>query len=306
MINKLNIIRRFIQFYFKAKTKYSVHSPFVFEFVNDILEDDRQYYVFKETDILRGLLQESPDTVEVVDLGAGSHTDGVKKYRNVSSIAKSAVSPHFQCEWLFRICNAYKPLKIIELGTSLGVSTIYFAEGSPQNAVVKTLEGSREIARLAKRNFEWFYNSFKKYGLRFHNSEIVEKVELEDKPHPNFKKIEVIEGNFDETLGKTLKSLGQLDLAFIDGNHRYEPTIRYFKTCLEYITPKSILIFDDVHWSDEMEMAWQEIQSHSSVKVSIDLFWCGIVFFRNENKEKEHFSLIKAAWKPFSWGLFKS
>lgn len=304
MINKINIIRRFISFYFKAKTKYSVHSPFVFEFVNNVLEDDRQYYVFRETEILRGLLKESSDTVEVEDLGAGSHTDGVKKYRKVKSIAQSAVSPDFQCEWLFKICNFYKPLKIIELGTSLGVSTLYISEGSPSDAVIKTLEGSREIARLAQRNFEWFYSSFKKYGMRFHNSEVVENVVFKDKPPANYLKINIVEGNFDDTLPRTLQEIQRLDLAFIDGNHRYEPTMRYFQDCLKFSHTESIFIFDDIHWSAEMEQAWTDIKNHPSVKITIDLFWCGIVFFRNENKEKEHFSLINARYKPFSWGFF--
>ncbi len=303
MIKQFNIFSRFLKFYFRAKTKYSVHSPFVFEFVNDVVEDDRPFYVFKEAEILRGMLLESNDTVEVEDMGAGSHVDGVKKYRKVKSIAASAVSPVFQCEWLFRICNTYKPLNIIELGTSLGISTLYMAEGSPEKASIKTLEGSREIARLAKRNFLWFYDSFKKYGLRLHDNDVTKDLNIINKN--TFNKIDIIEGNFNETHDLALKKLGKLDLCFIDGNHRYEPTIQYFTQCLKYINSNSILIFDDIHWSDEMERAWKEIQDTPSVKLTIDLFWCGIVFFRNENKEKEHFTLIKASWKPFSWGFFK-
>lgn len=301
MMNRLNILRRFIKFYFKAKTKFNVHSPFVFEFVTNVLEDDRQFYVFQEAEILRQRLLESDESVEVTDFGAGSHVDGVNKQRKISSIAASALSPPFQCEWLFRLCNAYKPLNIIELGTSLGVSTLYITEGLPQTATVLTLEGSPHIAQLAQRHFNWFYDAFQQHGLRFHNVQTVSDRDLDTSKQSQTKQknIQIIEGNFDETLQLALNQLKTLDLCFIDGNHRYEPTMAYFEQCLAHVHENSILIFDDIHWSDEMENAWEAVQSHPSVRLTIDLFWCGIVFFRNENREKEHFSLVKASWKPY-------
>jgi hypothetical protein len=54
---------------------------------------------------------------------------------------------------------------------------------------------------------------------------------------------------------------------------------------------ESILVFDDIHWSREMEEAWGIIKSHSSVKCAIDLFFIGIIFFREEFKEKQDFTI---------------
>ncbi len=300
-MNRLNILRRFLKFYARAKTKYNVHSPFVFEFVTNVIEDDRRFYVFQEAEILRQRLLDSEECVEVTDFGAGSHIDGVKKQRKISTIAASALSPAFQCEWLFKICNTYKPLNIIELGTSLGVSTLYLSKGAPENSSILTLEGSPQIARIAQRHFNWYDEAFQKFGLRFHNTKSIEENKYKQNKIDPFKqhKITIIEGNFDETLQLALDRFKTLDLCFIDGNHRYEPTIAYFEKCLAHIHDNSILIFDDIHWSDDMEKAWEAIQSHPSVRLTVDLFWCGIVFFRNENREKEHFSLIKASWKPF-------
>lgn len=307
MLNRIKIIGRFIRFYFQAKTQYSVHSPFVFEFVREIIEDDRMFYVFQEAEVLRGELLKSSETVEVEDFGAGSQSTPKNKTQKVSAIAASALSPAFQCEWLFRICQLYKPLTIMELGTSFGISTLYITEGSPKNSTIKTLEGSPQIAALAQRNFDWFYEIFEKQGLRFSNYAVLE-IELYAQSfnrNPNKNRVEIIKGNFDETLQPTLSQLVTLDFAFIDGNHRYEPTLQYFEKCLPHIHENSILIFDDIHWSVDMEQAWETIKMHPSVKLTIDLFWCGIVFFRHENREKEHFKLIKAKYKPFSWGFFK-
>jgi predicted O-methyltransferase YrrM len=98
-------------------------------------------------------------------------------------------------------------------------------------------------------------------------------------------------GNFDDTLGGILSSLEKLDMVFIDGNHRMEPTLRYFHQMLPKFHEHSIVVFDDIHWSEEMEAAWQGIIEHPSVTCSIDLFFLGFVFFRRDFKVKQHFTI---------------
>ncbi|MDZ7879478.1 MAG: class I SAM-dependent methyltransferase [Saprospiraceae bacterium] len=306
MLNRIKILVRFIGFYFRAKTQYNVHSPFVFEFVQNVLEDDRAFYVFHETDILRGELLASKESIEVEDFGAGSVVDGLKKTRKIRSIAGSALSPAFQCQWLFKTIELYKPLTVIELGTSLGISTLHLAEGAPRRAKIMTLEGSPEIAKAARRNFDWFYDTFRKTGLRHNDPSLLNFDKYADNFSTEFEKhkIEIVVGKFDETLPKVLSAIDVLNFAFIDGNHQRLPTIDYFEQCLTKANDQTVLIFDDIHWSEDMEAAWGAIKGHPRVRLSIDLFWCGIVFFRNENREKEHFDLIKARLKPFSTGLF--
>ena len=107
----------------------------------------------------------------------------------------------------------------------------------------------------------------------------------------NLNNIEIIEGNFDQTLASALKKMPQVDLAFVDGNHRREPTERYFGQLLPAVKNESILIFDDIHWSGEMEQAWDTIIQNPVVSCSIDLFFAGILFFRQEFKEKQHFRI---------------
>ena len=101
--------------------------------------------------------------------------------------------------------------------------------------------------------------------------------------------IQIVTGNFDNTLLPTLSALEKVDLAFIDGNHRKQPTLDYFNAFLQKVTEQSILIFDDIHWSQEMEEAWEEIKNHEAVQYSIDLFFIGLVFFRKDFKKKQDF-----------------
>jgi predicted O-methyltransferase YrrM len=82
-----------------------------------------------------------------------------------------------------------------------------------------------------------------------------------------------------------------VDLLFVDGNHRKEATLEYFNIFLEKATPQSIFIFDDIHWSKEMEEAWKLIQQHNSVTLTIDLFFLGMVFFSKDFKVKQHFPI---------------
>jgi predicted O-methyltransferase YrrM len=88
-----------------------------------------------------------------------------------------------------------------------------------------------------------------------------------------------------------VSAIPQVDLAFIDANHRKKPTLTYFNELLKKITGNAIIIFDDIHWSAGMEAAWNEIKQHPSVMLTVDLFYFGIIFFRPEFKVKQHFRI---------------
>ena len=156
----------------------------------------------------------------------------------------------------------YQSKTLIELGTSLGITTSYLAL-SGANSTVYTLEGSRNIAAIAIDNF--------------------------DKNH--LKNIQLIQGNFEKTIPPLVAKIESVDLLFVDGNHRKQPTIEYFKTFLKKSNNQSIFIFDDIHWSKEMEEAWEVIKQHDSVTLSIDLFFIGLVFFSHDFKVKQHFTI---------------
>ncbi len=198
--------------------------------------------------------------ITVQDYGAGSVIDK-KDQRSLASIAKNAVKPKKFGQLLFRMARHYQPAVILELGTSLGITTSYLSLARPTARII-TLEGARSIAEVARNNFE--------------------------KVLP-LKNISVVEGNFENTLAAVLENEKEVDMAFIDGNHRREPTERYFQQLLAKTHNESILLFDDIHWSREMEEAWETIKSHPSVRGSIDLFFTGIILFRKEFKEKRHF-----------------
>ena len=163
---------------------------------------------------------------------------------------------------MFRIAQYYKPKTILELGTSFGISTAYMASAN-STAGVYTCEGASSIAAIAKQ-------SLNELGLQ---------------------NIHIAEGDFTNTLPILLSQLGKIDLAFIDGNHRKEPTLEYFTKLLNHSTPSTIFIFDDIHWSAGMEEAWEEIKQHPAVTLTIDLFFIGIVILSPDITHKQQFSV---------------
>lgn len=238
-----------------------MHSPFVFDFIERVLNNKNHYQPPSSIEHLRRELLRDKTVLEIQDLGAGSRISASKR-RTVQEVAATAVKPRKFGHFFYRLVKHYQPNVILELGTSLGVTTSYLATANPSARVV-TIEGSEAIYRTAQKNFQ-------QLGLQ---------------------NIKGLQGNFDTVLPSVLTGLDSIDLAYVDGNHRYTPTIEYFHQLLKKTHNHSALIFDDIHWSREMEEAWSAIKNHPEVYCTVDLFFLGLVFFRKEFKEQQHFSI---------------
>jgi predicted O-methyltransferase YrrM len=261
---------KYLRYYLSASNSkgHGMHSPFVFEFITSVLNDKTDYPAYTQVESLRQLLVRDQTLLTVEDFGAGSAVDKTNQ-RSIASIAKNAAKPAKFGKLLYRMIRQYQPKTVLELGTSLGITTSYLSLAKP-DATIITMEGAKSVADAARQNFNTLQL------LR---------------GSPFGQNITIQEGNFDQTLSAVISNLSSIDLAFIDGNHRREPTERYFNQLLPVTHNDSILIFDDIHWSTGMEQAWATIQQHPAVCCTIDLFFIGIVLFRQEFKEKQHFKI---------------
>jgi len=197
--------------------------------------------------------------IKVEDHGAGSFHSKSKE-RRVSEIARYAAKDKKDAAILFRAAEFLNASNILELGTSLGMTSLYLS--SNNDTQLTTLEGCPNTLAIAKECFEQF----------------------------DRKNISTVQGNFNDTLPKTLEDLHQIDLAFIDGDHRKEPTLKYFELIFPKLHNDSVLVFDDIHWSPEMEEAWEAIKADPRARVTIDIHRMGFVLFRKE-MTPEHFDL---------------
>lgn len=255
-MQKANIVLKFLRHFFTARhTKgYGVHSPYLFNFVRFVVRERNKYYLYDDLEKLRLQLLTDHRQIEVTDFGTGYN-----RFRKVSDIAARSLLPAKYAQLLFRMVKHFKPNTILELGTSLGITTAYLASNS-SNCRCTSLEGCPQTANIARENFR--------------------KLQL--------KNIVVVEGNIDQTLLPVLEGLDKPDFIFIDANHTSEALLKYFEICLKYVSKNSVMVFDDIHWSDDMESAWNTIKKHEKVKSTIDLFRMGIVFFNTDLNKKDY------------------
>ena len=247
-MKKIYLIFRYIKYLIKSKNEYFIHSPFVFDFLTKVIYQKGVSNITDDIEKLRKSLQKNNDYINITDFGAGSSINNKRK-RKIKDIAKNSSKNKKYGQLLFRIVNHFKPKNIYELGTSFGISTLYLHKGNPK-AEIKTFEGCRETGKIAISSFK------------------------------NFKanKIDLIIGDFKNTFEKNITKNQKIDFAFIDGNHQEKATINYFETIINYSNNKTIIIFDDIHWSKGMENAWNYIKKSKNTSLTIDLFFIGIVF----------------------------
>ena len=214
-------------------TGEGIHSPYLFAIVRFILRDENSYYCFADIERRREQLKACSDELEMLDFGSGGSSPQI-------------------AQALFRLVrfmgeNEKRPLQILELGTSLGVTTAYMASVDSRNRVV-TLEGSEAVLKIAQANWR---------TLRLEN-------------------IEWHRGNIDDTL--YIYARERLDLAYVDANHTYEATKRYVDYLLPRMNEKGVIAIDDIYHSPEMEQAWRELKDDPRVTTSMDLYHVGLLF----------------------------
>jgi predicted O-methyltransferase YrrM len=268
-------LKLILKYYWEAKTIFSAHSPFVYDFMKNILANNADGAHFKAIEKKRSELLQSKVTIPFIEYGAGTAIGRNNSERKIADIARNSLSGRWQCRIMYNLIKQYKLAHILEIGTSLGISTAYLAKANASASII-TLEGNPDSARIAR-------DLWKDLDLA---------------------KIEVRIGEFGDTLSQAARDLRTIDMAFLDGNHRKQATLDYFNLLKPHASEKSVFVIDDIYWSHGMNEAWNEIIQDSAVAFSIDLFRMGIVFFDHTIMPKQHFKLIPYKFKPWAIGIF--
>ena len=262
MLNTFQI-KKYVAFKLKAKNGgHGIHSPFVFDFINNVIENNGIFYGFDKIEEIRKELLRNDKFIKINDLGAGSRRFTTEE-RKISDIAKYSLKSKKQASFLFRTANYFKSKNIIEIGTSLGITTMYLSLLKEAN--ITTIEGDENIFNIANSNFK--------------------KLEITN--------INNICANFDDALPKIIDKIDKVDMAFIDGNHTKKATLEYFNLIKQKTHKNSVIIFDDIYWSKGMFEAWNTIKNDKDIVLTIDLFHLGLVLFKNEMPKQDFFIFSK-------------
>lgn len=255
-------INSFIKHFFTSTKKgHGVHSPFVYQLCEQVFYNNDEFYCFNEIEQIRHQLLTNNTKINVKDYGAGSKkfSDNV---RAISDIAKYGISTKKQNQILFKLINYLNCKTIIELGTSLGINTLYLASTNTNNKIF-SIEADKNLCQIALNNLKQL----------------------------NLTNTTLINDTFENALPNLLSQLNQIDLIYVDGNHTFEATINYFNLILPKVNYNTVIIFDDIYWSAAMQNAWQQIIQNKNIKCSIDAFYFGFVFFNKDFIEPIHLKI---------------
>ena len=262
---KKNNIRLFVRYlhyllFSHHKKGHGIHSPFVYDFITKVLRNKKvedEFIIIKDQ---YKRFRSSHQVIHSSTFGAGSRLLNII-YDNISNLVKRTSIPVKYGRLLFNLVRNYNISSVLELGTSTGMSGLYLGLANRKIKVI-TIEGNPELAEIARTNFS---------ALSLDN-------------------IEVINERFENVLTESLCKMTHPFLVFIDGDHSYDATVRYFNQILPLISVQDILVLDDINWSKSMEEAWNEIKKCTQVTLTIDLFRLGIIFF-NKNLRKQDYIL---------------
>ncbi|SHI38077.1 Predicted O-methyltransferase YrrM [Mesonia phycicola] len=249
-------LKSYLKFLVSSRNQHGVHSPFVYSLVTKCFYDRKNKNAYQKISAYRKDIFQQKKEINVTDFGAGSRVFKSNK-RKVAAIAKNAGISWKRSKLLYRLSTYLEYSNVLELGTSVGLATASLAANKKLN--VFTIEGCPQTAHIATQTLQkhQLYNA------------------------------KVTVGKFEEILKNYSH---KIDLAYIDGNHSKEATLKNFELLLKLKHNDSLFIFDDIYWSEEMLQAWEEIKNHPEVTVTIDTFYWGLVFFRKE-QAKEHFKI---------------
>ena len=240
---------------------HGVHSPFVYHVVRHVITGrHRDATLRNAANTYKEKLLDDRTEITVPSIGAIVRQPRQRKEREIAQ--QTATSEKYG-RLLARLAADMKPNGILELGTSLGVSTAYMALARPNTKII-TIEGVEQIADIARRHLH----------------------------EAGFKNVSVLCGDIDATLDEAINALpeARVEMAFIDANHCYDATMRYFRALAARRADRCLLVFDDIFWSDEMTRAWREITADPDVMTTIELPRMGLAFFRR-GCSKEHYAV---------------
>lgn len=253
-MSKIHRVTSFLSYWLNAVNEHSLQAPFIYDLYKKVLKKPIAPDPINE---VRKRLENSKHQISINGYGAGSEVDS-NNLRNVSDIAKYGITKHKYAQLLERLIEYLESENILELGTSLGVNTLYLSKNPASK--VTTVEGEESLINIAESVFE----------------------------EQNRTNINALCGNIDDILPEITQNEQKLDFVFFDANHTKEATLNYFSHCLKRVHDKTCFVFDDIHWSAEMEEAWGIIKKHYEVTLAIDIYQMGIVFFNPEIRKQNY------------------
>ena len=258
LLQFLKTIPLYINYFLAVVDQHSIQAPFAFEFYNELRKALEKSDVIDEIEHARDRFLDDHLLVDGEDMGAGSR---VNRTSTISSIAQYGISSKRDCMFLLALANICNPQICIELGSSLGISTAYLAKSGHINSIY-SFEGNKALVKSA--------------------CQLLDELDAQE--------AQIMQGNIDAELPRLLSKLESVDLAIIDANHTENALLNYFRLLKPKMQSNSIVMIDDIRWSNEMYRGWRKIIGEREVTVSMEFLCRGLIFFK-KGIQKQHYVL---------------
>jgi predicted O-methyltransferase YrrM len=163
---------------------------------------------------------------------------------------------------------------ICEFGTAVGISGSYLAL-APSCRQFYGLDGSAARLDLAKATFS-------RCGIRTTDALRGSFDVAQDVPQGK-RLVDLIQaeaclvlGPFEETVPRLLASELRIDLAYVDGDHRRQPTLDIFEQLTRCLRPGALVIFDDIRWTVDMFETWGDLSEWPGFSDTVDVGRMGL------------------------------
>ena len=242
-----NLLKR-LQFYLKASNSkgHGTHSPLVYHFITEILNDTRNFYAYQEIDALKNKLISDKRKINI----SGKET-------SVSSFVKTSLPTKYN-QLLFRMVAYYKPSYILEIGSSLGITTAYLASPDKKKGV-HTIESNEPLAIISLQT--------------------VSSLALP---------------NTSQSIGNIRKPFSEIPerkYGFILINHPNWESEEQIKDIFSIVEEDAIVIFVGINKNAETKLVWNHLISNLNKSISVNLFNFGIIFLKKEVLKKQQFTI---------------
>jgi len=228
----------------------------------------------KKIEYKRSRLLNSEDTIKV-DFRLNSDPEPENNNREkIKDVCLASVNSSYGA-LMHRLVREFDPKNCLELGTCLGISTAFISSALTLNGAGRlvTLEGSPARSKYAES--------------------VLSELGLPDIDH--------VVGPFNQTLEPLLQDYQEIDFCYIDGHHDGTATIKYFESISSVLTDGSIVVIDDITWSDDMNRAWNTIRDKEEVALAMDTFMMGICLIKKNDKGTLKRKTGKQFYKIMYW-----
>lgn len=257
IIPKANTLRKSVLLYrsIRYRKGYGVHSPFVFNLITKVINERCSYYSFYDIELLRKQLLFREQEIVYPD----RQQKGRVRRRTIGEIvAREAIKPKHGA-LLFRLANYFKSKKILQLGPSMGLSTLYLTSYAPDLDCI-ALENVPEFATIARMAFE------------------------KEGKNP----VDLRTGAYTELLPKALEDMESPDFIFFNTLYEQHNNVWLFNECMKHVHEDTVFVLEGIKASRKMRELWQDICARPDVTVTIDLYSMGIVFFNKRLHKRDY------------------